>query len=208
MSRILLADDSTHAQRIGECILREEGYEVVSVTDGATAMVRIADVDPDVIIADVLLPTVSGYQICRQVKENPALRHIQVILTAGALEPLDEEEARRSQADACIWRPFEATVLLQAVKPLVDAAQRIREITVAEAPAHAAAPEAVPEPLPEAVPESHPEPLQEIDQPEAAVQEPSFDRELVRAAVTVALDAAFPAMVEEITSRVMDSLKQ
>ena len=56
MTRILLADDSPHAQRMGERILREEGFEVVTVTDGQTALMRLADVDPDVVFADVSLP--------------------------------------------------------------------------------------------------------------------------------------------------------
>jgi len=56
MSRILLADDSPHAQRMGERILREEGFEVVTVTDGETALIRLEDVDPDVVLADVFLP--------------------------------------------------------------------------------------------------------------------------------------------------------
>ena len=63
MSRILLADDSPHAQRMGERILRDEGYEVVSITDGDTVLVRLADVDPDVILADVFLPSASGIEI-------------------------------------------------------------------------------------------------------------------------------------------------
>src|SRR5579864_4833139 len=53
MSRILLADDSPHAQRMGERILREEGFEVVSLTDGNTTLLRLDDVDPDLILADV-----------------------------------------------------------------------------------------------------------------------------------------------------------
>lgn len=56
MSRVLLADDSPHAQRMGERILRDEGLEVVSVTDGETALVRLLDADPDVIVADAFLP--------------------------------------------------------------------------------------------------------------------------------------------------------
>ena len=173
MSRVLLADDSAHAQRIGECILREEGFEVVTVTDGDTALVRLADVDPDVILASVLLPRRNGYEICRYVKEHVRQRHTRVVLTAGALDPLDEEEVLRVQADASLRKPFEATLLLQTLKPLAEAAQRDREqsATLAgEAPA----------------------------QP---------DPELVRAAVTLALDAAFPKLVQEITSRVVASLK-
>jgi hypothetical protein len=60
MSRILLADDSPHAQRMGERILREEGFEVVSLTDGENTLLRLADVDPDLILADVFLPNKLG----------------------------------------------------------------------------------------------------------------------------------------------------
>ena len=76
MSRILLADDSPHAQRMGERILRDEGFEVVSVTDGETAMIRLSDVDPDLVLADAFLPRRSGLEICREVKTNPRFRHV------------------------------------------------------------------------------------------------------------------------------------
>jgi putative two-component system response regulator len=76
MSRILLADDSPHAQRMGERILREEGFEVVSLTDGDNTLLRLADVDPDLILADVFLPNKSGLDICRYVKSHPRHRHV------------------------------------------------------------------------------------------------------------------------------------
>ena len=53
MTRILLADDSPHAQRMGEQILSEEGFEVVTVSDGDSALLRLEDVDPDLVIVDV-----------------------------------------------------------------------------------------------------------------------------------------------------------
>ena len=53
MSRILLADDSPHAQRMGERILRDEGHEVITVSDGLVAMLRLKDAQPDIIIADI-----------------------------------------------------------------------------------------------------------------------------------------------------------
>ena len=173
MSRVLLADDSPHAQRIGEDILREEGYEVVTVTDGDTALVRLDDVDPDLILADVRLPLKSGYEICRHVRSHPRFRHLRVVLTAGALEHLDEEEARRAQADALIRKPFEASALLATVKPLVDSAllARTQEAPDGSAPPHS-----------------------------------PIDPECVRAAVTLALDAAMPAMIDEITEKVLVAL--
>ena len=104
MSIILLADDSPHAQRMGERILREEGFEVVSLTNGETAMLRLADVDPDLVIADVFLPGRNGFELCRHVKSLH--RHVRVILTAGLLEQFDESEARRAGCDAILKKAF------------------------------------------------------------------------------------------------------
>ena len=99
MSRILLVDDSPHAQRIGERILSEEGFEVVTVSNADTALVRIEDVDPDVVIADTVMPGRTGYEICQYLKMSPRHRHVRVILTAGVLEPIDEAHAQP-------WKPM------------------------------------------------------------------------------------------------------
>ncbi|HEV2687792.1 MAG TPA: response regulator [Bryobacteraceae bacterium] len=187
MSRILLADDSPHAQRMGERILREEGFEVVSLTDGDTALLRLADVDPDLILADVFLPGKSGMDLCRQVKNDPNLRHVRVVLTAGLLEPFDEEEAARAGCDAILKKPFEASKVLETIQPLVKEAQLARGL-FAEVLASAAASQAsaaAASPTPSATP---------------------IDPERVRAAITLALDAALPAMIEEITERVLIAL--
>jgi CheY-like chemotaxis protein len=136
MSRILLADDSPHAQRMGERILREEGYEVVTVTDGETALLRLDDVDPDLILADVAVPSRSGYQICEHVKRSAAYAHIRVILTSGAMHAVDREEATRVRADGSIQKPFEASVLLGIVGPLLgETAQRAKVPRANGAPA-------------------------------------------------------------------------
>src|SRR5512135_2369342 len=86
MSTILLADDSPHAQRMGERILREEGFGVSSVADEATALARLADGDPDLVIVDAFLPGSGGLDLCRYIKKFH--RHVPVILTAGQLEVL------------------------------------------------------------------------------------------------------------------------
>lgn len=189
-SRILLADDSPNAQRMGERILREEGFEVVTVTNGDTALVRIPDVDPDVVIADVYLPGQSGFDLCRHVKNRAELRHVQVVLTAGMLEPFNEEEARAAGCDGILKKPFEASVVVDLIKPLIDASQfarglfgeqvEIRRVAVEEAVAAA------------------------VENERAA--RPDIDPERVRAAITLALDAALPAMIEEITERVLVAL--
>src|ERR1700730_18498240 len=188
MSRILLADDSPHAQRMGERILREEGFEVVSLTDGKAALLRLADVDPDLILADIFLPGCSGFDLCRHVKSDPALRHVRVVLTAGLLEPFDENQPKRAGCDAILKKPFEASKLMRTKPPFVKEPHLAGGL-FAEALAPAAA---SPVPEPAAVPD--PAPQREVDP------------ERVRAAITLALDAALPAMIHEITERVLIAL--
>ena len=132
MSRILLVDDSPHAQRMGERILSEEGFEVVTVSNADSALIRLDDVDPDVVLADTVMPGRTGFDICQYLKMSPRHRHVRVILTAGVLEPLDEDAAQRVAADGTLKKPFEASVLVATVKPLAEAAAADR---AAQAPA-------------------------------------------------------------------------
>ena len=118
MSRILLADDSPHAQRMGERILRAEGYEVITVSDGQTAMVRLKDSAPDLVLADVSMPFVTGYELCEYVKSSGEHPKTGVVLTVGAVEPLDVPRSEAVRADGILKKPFEATLLLEAVERL------------------------------------------------------------------------------------------
>lgn len=200
MNRILLADDSPHAQRMGERILREEGYEVVTVTDGETALVRLEDVDPDLILADVFLPRKSGYAICEHVKSHPRHRHVRVVLTAGLLEPFDDAEARRVGADAVIKKPFEASAVVETIKPLVQAAEFARGLFAEQAAAELS----VQRPIAGACEPASAPPAAAAALSGAAAA--GIDPERVRAAITIALDRALPAMIEEITERVLVAL--
>lgn len=191
-SRVLLADDSPHAQRMGERILREEGFEVVSVTDGETALLRLADVDPDVLLADAFLPGKNGYEISRHVKSHPRHRHVRVVLTSGLLEPLDEEEARRSGSDAILKKPFEASVVMETIRRLTLEAQLARGLFA----------ETIAEEQPKIEPAPAPPPLA----PPAVPPSPEIDPERIRAAITIALDASLPALIREITERVLVAL--
>jgi CheY-like chemotaxis protein len=174
MSRILLADDSPHAQRMGERILRDEGHEVITVSDGAIALLRLKDADPDFVIADISMPEVTGYQLCEYVKNHGGLP---VYLTAGAVEPVDEAEVTRVRADGVLKKPFEATGLIEAVARFARPAKtRASRGSGTSAPA---------------------------GPPRVVVV---LDPDQVHAAVTVALDAALPKMIEEVSARVLAAL--
>src|ERR1019366_4347870 len=165
MSRILLADDSPHAQRMGERILRDEGHEVITVSDGLVAMLRLKDAAPDLIIADISMPEVSGYELCEYIKNNGGAP---VFLTAGAVEPVDDDEVTRVRADGVLKKPFEATLLLEAIGRFTGASKK----------------------TPRGVPQT----------PRAPRSVVVLDPDQVRAAVTVALDAAMPALIDEISA--------
>jgi CheY-like chemotaxis protein len=186
MSRILLVDDSPHAQRIGERILSEEGFEVVTVSNADTALVRIEDVDPDVVIADAVMPGRTGYEICQYLKMSPRHRHVRVMLTAGVLEPIDEAHAQRVEADASIKKPFEASALIQAVRPLAEAAAKDRKAGIGGQGSG-------------------------VGERGLALSLAPFvavvDEEQVRAAVTLALDGAMDSIVSEIAHRVVAVLQ-
>jgi len=171
---------------MGERILREEGYEVVTVADGESALARLDEVQPDLVLADVFLPQRSGYDLCRHIKRHETHRHAGVVLIAGLLEPVDEEEARRAGCDAVLKKPFEASVVLETVRPLIDRARFARGLFA----------DSVPEPP---VPEP-PKP----DTPPPA--KPELDPETVRAAVTLALDRSLPALVDEISEKILIAL--
>jgi CheY-like chemotaxis protein len=174
MNRVLLADDSPHAQRMGERILREEGFEVITVSDGDTAMLRLRDADPDVVVADISMPGASGYQLCEYVKTH--LPGVVVALTAGAMEPFDDAELARVRPDVTLKKPFEATLLLE----LANRAKLTRSKT-----------------------EEAPEVKVPLKPGRGVV---ILDPDQVRAAVTVALDAAMPMLVDQITEKVLISL--
>ncbi len=120
MSRVLLADDSPQALRLGEQILTAQGLEVVSVTDGAVAMRRLADVNPDLFITDLYLPTKNGFELARFMKADPAYQDIPILFAAAPADVFDEQDARNAGADAVLRKPFEASSLLDMVQTLIE----------------------------------------------------------------------------------------
>lgn len=111
---LLLADDSITIQKIVALTFAEEGIEVIAVSDGAEAIEKLEETSPDVVLADVFMPRMNGYQVCEHIKQTERLRHIPVMLMVGSFEPFDEVEARRVGADDILTKPF------QSIRTLMD----------------------------------------------------------------------------------------
>lgn len=112
--QLLLADDSITIQKIVALTFAEEGIEVIAVSDGAEALKKLEEISPDIVLADVFMPRLNGYQVCAHIKQSEHLKHIPVVLMVGSFEPFDEVEARRVGADDILSKPF------QSIRTLMD----------------------------------------------------------------------------------------
>ncbi|HKA21107.1 MAG TPA: response regulator [Blastocatellia bacterium] len=119
-SRILLADDSITIQKVVNLTFADEGIEVVAVSSGDIAERRLAEVSPDLVLADIFMPGKNGYELCEAIKENSQFQHVPVVLLVGAFEPFDQAEANRVKADAHLTKPFESRTLVETVRRLIS----------------------------------------------------------------------------------------
>ena len=112
--KLLLADDSITIQKVVNLTFADEGVSVVSVNNGREAIGQLEEFAPDVVLADVFMPQINGYELCEYIKQNEKLKHIPVMLLVGSFEPFDEAEARRVGADDTLTKPF------QSIRRLID----------------------------------------------------------------------------------------
>lgn len=202
---LLLADDSVTIRRVIELTFTDENVRVVSVSSGREALDRIAADPPDIVLADIGMADVSGYEIAAFIKGRNDLRHIPVVLLAGAFEPLDEAKARQAGSDAVLVKPFEPQMVVARVRELLARPGA----APAPPPKPAAAPATTHTP-PVAPPSTRsmaldPEPIRAASG--STDTDPLFDESLDR------LDAAFagahgPSLDAEVVSDFAQDLKE
>jgi two-component system cell cycle sensor histidine kinase/response regulator CckA len=119
--KVLVADDDVQGQYFLESLLTGSGFSVVTARHGAEALERLREASVDLIVTDLLMPQVDGFQLCRSVKTDPRLAHIPVLVyTATYTQPEDETLARRAGADAFLVKPTEPVDILRTVRILLD----------------------------------------------------------------------------------------
>jgi CheY-like chemotaxis protein len=126
--KLLLADDSITIQKVINLTFADEGISVTSVGNGLAAVERLLEVAPDLVLADVHMPGLSGYEVCEQIRRTPGFENIPVMLLVGSFEPFDEAEARRVGANDFLTKPF------QSIKQLVSKVHSLLESSGAETP--------------------------------------------------------------------------
>src|SRR5437660_9742647 len=121
MPTILIVDDSLSVRKVAERMLTEAGLEVAAVSSGEEALDWMSTKRPDLVIADVIMPDKSGFDVCAFVRSNAALADTPVILVSGFVDEELTRQAEACRADGIIKKPFQAAALRERVLHLLSA---------------------------------------------------------------------------------------
>jgi twitching motility two-component system response regulator PilG len=114
--RVLVVDDSETIRRSAEIFLRLTGLEVILSPDGFDALSKISDYHPNLILVDIMIPKLDGYQLCQIVKQHPAHADTPVIMLSSKDGVFDRARGRIAGSDEYLTKPFTRDGLLGAVK--------------------------------------------------------------------------------------------
>ena len=118
-ARILVVDDVPTNIRLLEAKLEVEYYQVLTANDGEEALAVVAAEDPDLILLDVMMPGIDGYEVCRRLKSDPASAHIPVVMVTALADISDRIEGLEAGADDFLTKPINDTALFARVKSLL-----------------------------------------------------------------------------------------
>jgi CheY-like chemotaxis protein/predicted regulator of Ras-like GTPase activity (Roadblock/LC7/MglB family) len=154
MPKVLVIDDSLSVRKVVQRALESRRIEVLSAASGSEALEQIGREVPDLIVCDVIMPDMDGYQICDFVKKHPTLGHTPVLLISGIVNGTVLERAAKVRSDDVMRKPFAAEELLQRIERFLAAAPSRPPVVSAPAPppAPVAAPVERRVPAPERVP--------------------------------------------------------
>lgn len=131
--RILVVDDENAARLALETLLRREGFELRGAADGATALAECATFRPDLILLDVLMPGMTGLEVCRRIKATPETRLTPVVLITGLSDTEDRIQGINAGADDFLSKPIDFNELLARTRSLLRLKQYTDELENAEA---------------------------------------------------------------------------
>jgi len=109
---LLVADDSLTVRKVIGMVLALEDFQITAVDNGIDAIARAREMRPDLVIADVLMPGRSGYEVCETLKSDPATARIPVIAVTALSRPTDRQRALDFGADDYLSKPFDLDVLI------------------------------------------------------------------------------------------------
>ena len=119
MRTILVADDERALRLLVTGTLEIGNYQIIEADNGKTALRLAKKEKPDLVILDVMMPGMNGYEVCKQIKASSQTRHIKVLILTAKGQQADKEAAKKAQADFYLPKPFSPTVLLAKINEIL-----------------------------------------------------------------------------------------
>ncbi|HEY9693055.1 MAG TPA: response regulator [Oculatellaceae cyanobacterium] len=119
MSTVLVVDDSGMLREMVAELLKKSGMTVILAHDGLEGKEQLENKIPDLVITDLIMPRMNGYELCRWIKGNPKLQNVPVIMCSTKNEDFDRYWGMKQGADAYITKPFHPAEMLETVKQLL-----------------------------------------------------------------------------------------
>lgn len=119
MSTVLVVDDSPTQRELIIDALKSSGLTVMSVNDGMEALQQMQTTCPDLVVLDIVMPKMNGYEVCRKLKTDPKTQNVPVVMCSSKGEEFDRYWGMKQGADAYIVKPFQTKELVATVKQLL-----------------------------------------------------------------------------------------
>ncbi len=127
-ARILIADDNPQGVELLEAYLGDGPYEIRTAADGEETLQQVAAWRPDLILLDIMMPKISGFEVCKRLRADPATRDVGVLMITALDQPSDMDRAVEAGTDEFITKPIHKDGLLLRVRSLLRSRQYKREL--------------------------------------------------------------------------------
>lgn len=118
--KILIVEDEESLLKLESILLTTKGYHVRGATTGAAALEAAAEDPPDLVLLDIMLPGIDGFEVCQRLKNTPETSHIPVVFLTAKKTPEDEARGRNVGADAYITKPFKSAMVMDTIEELLQ----------------------------------------------------------------------------------------
>ncbi len=119
MKKILVVDDKPEVVELVTATLEGEGYQIICAFDGREALEKIGREKPDLVLLDIVMPKMNGFEVLSEVKNDPQTKDIPIIMITAKGQKLDEDKGRRLGAEDYIIKPFSPSHLLRKIEEIV-----------------------------------------------------------------------------------------
>ena len=117
--KILIVEDEESLLKLESILLTTKGYLVQGVTSGLAALEAIDEEAPDLVLLDVMLPKMDGFEVCSRIKQNPATKDIPVVLLTAKKTPEDLARGQQVGADSYVTKPFKSAMVMETIEALL-----------------------------------------------------------------------------------------